>query len=264
MDEIKAIDIHGHLGPCNNHGGDLNDQLMSNDIDTIRQRAKKSNIKLTIISALNALMPYSGNPLHGNNEAHEVASKYSDIKMWAVLDPKKSETYKQVENFITSNECVGIKIHPTLHNYKISDYGDDIFSFATSNNITILTHSGCSTNPEDVCLFAEKYKDVKIILAHLGSSEDGKLSRQVYAFKQTKSKNVYIDTSSGCSIYSGLIEWAVSQIGSKRLLFGSDTPLHFTACQKARIEYAEILEDQKYDILFKNASQLFKIEDKND
>jgi len=259
---MKAIDVHGHFGLCNNHNGDLNDQLMNGDIEIVRQRAQKNNIGLTIISALKGLMPYGGDPLKGNKEAFRITTKYSDIKFWAIVDPRKPKTYDQAKTFLKFNNCAGIKIHPPLHNYSILDYGDNIFQFAHINEAIILTHSGCNTNPEDVCLFANKYKEVKIILAHLGSSEDGKLSRQIYAFQQADSENVYIDTSSGCSIYSGLIEWATTQIGSKNILFGSDSPLHFTACQKARIEQAEISKEDKQNILFKNAMKLFKIKEK--
>jgi predicted TIM-barrel fold metal-dependent hydrolase len=48
----------------------------------------------------------------------------------------------------------------------------------------------------------------------------------------------------------------VSEIGFKKMLFGTDTPLYFTAAQKARIEYAEIDDEAKRAILFDNAAML--------
>ena len=57
-------------------------------------------------------------------------------------------------------------------------------------------------------------------------------------------------------MYAGLIEWAVGELGCERIVFGTDTPLHFAASQKARIECAEIAEDAKRAILQGNAQRL--------
>lgn len=114
-----------------------------------------------------------------------------------------------------------------------------------------MAHSGCPGSfPEGYIGFANRYPNVPLTLAHLGKSADGNVSRQVYALKQPKNGNIYTDTSSAKSINGGLIEWAVSEVGAQRLLFGTDTPLYFAACQKARTEYAEIDEEAKQAILF--------------
>ena len=256
---MKAIDVHGHFGPYDRGDGGLRDQMMSGSIEVVRRRAQAADICLTVVSAIHAMMPYGGDVLRGNEDACEVAEQHSDIKFWAVLDPRIQETYKQVESLLAHPRCKGIKIHPTEHAYEIRDYGDEIFEFAACQKAIIMTHSGCPGSfPEDFIPFANRYPTVPLILAHLGNSVDGNLTRQVYALKRANNGNVYIDTSSAKSIYSGLIEWAVSEVGAQRLLFGTDTPLYFAACQKARIEYAEIDEEAKRAILFKNAAQLLR------
>ena len=60
------------------------------------------------------------------------------------------------------------------------------------------------------------------------------------------------------SVTSGLIEYAVEQIGASRILFGADTPLYNSATQKARIAYAEISSQDKQMILYDNAAQLLE------
>jgi len=253
----KIIDIHGHFGECNNHNKNLNDLLMSGNIEVVRERALQNKIVMTFVSSLKSLMPYGGDVLEGNIDALTESKKYSDIKFWCVYNPRIKESKEQVKQLLNEKNMVGIKIHPTFHKYDILDYGDEIFKFALDYKLIILTHSGCETPPEDVAIFANKYKKVKIILAHLGNSANGDLSRQVESFKRAKSENLYIDTSSGCSIYSGLIEWAVDSIGSQNILFGSDTPLHFTSCQKIRIEHAKLTDKDKYNIFIGNAERLF-------
>ena len=57
------------------------------------------------------------------------------------------------------------------------------------------------------------------------------------------------------SLRNKLIEYAVSQIGSDRILFGTDT--YSAGAQRGRIEYALISEQDKENILLNNAKRLF-------
>jgi predicted TIM-barrel fold metal-dependent hydrolase len=254
---MKAIDVHGHFGVCDRGDGGFSDQKMSGSIEVVRRRAQAADICITVVSALHAFMPYGGDVLRANEDSCEAAEQHSDIRFWAVLNPGVQESDKQVESLLAHPRCKGIKIHPTEHGYEIRDYGDEVFEFAAGHKTIIMSHSGCQGSlPEDFIGFADQYPSISLILAHLGNSTDGNITRQVYALKRMKSENVYIDTSSAKSMNSGLIEWAVSEIGAKHLLFGTDTPLYFAACQKARIEQAEIDEEAKRSILFENAEQL--------
>lgn len=54
-----------------------------------------------------------------------------------------------------------------------------------------------------------------------------------------------------------IIEYAVSQIGSDRFLFGTDT--YSAASQRGRIEFSMIKEKDKENILVNNAKRLFKL-----
>jgi predicted TIM-barrel fold metal-dependent hydrolase len=124
----------------------------------------------------------------------------------------------------------------------------------------VTTHSGCARSyPEEFVRFANRYPSVRLILAHLGHSADGNYTRQVCALKRAEAGNVYVDTSSAKSMISGLLEWAVSEIGDARILFGTDTPLYFSPCQKARVEYAGIDEASKRAILYDNAARLLNL-----
>jgi predicted TIM-barrel fold metal-dependent hydrolase len=58
------------------------------------------------------------------------------------------------------------------------------------------------------------------------------------------------------SITPGLIEWAVREVGAERVLFGTDTPLYSTAMQRARIDQAELDDQQKRKILWRNTFEL--------
>lgn len=256
---MKAIDVHGHLGLYDLGAATLRDRLMTAGVEVVRRRAQAVDVRLTVVSHIEALAPYRGDPLRANEKAREAAEQQADIRFWAVLDPRRPETFKQVEALLGHPRCKGVKLHPTWHEYDICDYGEQVFEFAAHHRAVVISHSGCQRAfPEDFVPFANRYPAASLILAHLGNSADGNLSRQVYALKRAESGNIYIDTSSSASLNGALIEWAVGEVGAGHLVFGSDTPLYSVASQKARIEYAEIDEAAKQAILYGNAARLLK------
>ncbi len=159
--------------------------------------------------------------------------------------------------------CAGIKIHPELHNYPIKQYGEAIFRFAAERNAVVLTHSGEPNSlPEDFVPYADRYPEMKLILAHLGFGWDEDYSHQVRAIQQSRNGNLYTDTSSARSIVPNLIEWAVREVGASRILFGTDTPLYQAAMQRARIDHADLSDDEKRLILWDNAALLLQLDER--
>ena len=82
-----------------------------------------------------------------------------------------------------------------------------------------------------------------------------KNEHHIKAVRNAKYENVYVDTSGIASIKNMLIEYAVSQIGSEHILFGTDT--YSAASQRGRIEFAMIEQRDKENILLNNAKRLF-------
>ena len=254
---MKAIDIHAHFGIYDRGGAGLADGWMSGDIDLVRRRATASDIRLTVVSPLRALLPYGGDVSRGNEDAVEVAERCDDVRFWAVLNPRVMETYVQIEELLAHRGCVGIKIHPREHQYDSREWGDPVFEFAANRNALVLTHSGHpGSDPEDFIPYTNRYPQATLILAHLGNDHEGDYARQVHAVRASAHGNVYVDTSSMKSMMSGLVESAVEMLGADCILFGTDSPLYFTASQKARIEHAEIDDADKRAILFDNAARL--------
>ena len=254
---MQAIDVHGHFGPYDRGMRSLTDSMMSGGVPVVSRRAQACDIRLTVVSAIHGLIPYRGDAVRGNEDAVRGAEQLDDIRFWVVIDPLKAETYDQADRLLDHPRCKGIKIHPHAHAYEIVEHGAAIFAFAAERNAAMLTHSGDpGSYPEDFLPFIDRYPNVNLILAHLGNSDAGSVARQVDAIKAARNGNVWVDTSSARSMFSGLIEWAVEEIGYERILFGTDTPLYWSAVQKARIETAEICEEAKAAILYRNAAVL--------
>ena len=167
-------------------------------------------------------------------------------------------SFDDVEQLLNHARCVEIKIHPLRHQYHIADYGRAVFEFSAAHQVVVSAHTGNVTGlPKDFIPFMNALPKATLILAHLGHDEQGgTFVLQTEAIKRAEAGNVYTDTSSANSICSGLIEYAVAEIGADKIVFGTDTPLYFTPAQKARIEYAEIDEAAKRAILWENATRL--------
>jgi predicted TIM-barrel fold metal-dependent hydrolase len=197
----------------------------------------------------------------GNRDAAAAAETNSALRFWTIVDPRVPASYEQSDELLGHPGCAGIKIHPHAHAYEIREHGPAIFAFAAERKAVVLTHSGdIGSYPEDFVPFADQYPEVQLILAHLGNSDDGSVSRQVEAIERGRNGNLWVDTSSARSMFSGVIEWAVQRIGYDRMLFGTDTPLYWAGAQKGRIESADIGENAKSAILWDNAAALLEID----
>jgi predicted TIM-barrel fold metal-dependent hydrolase len=257
--ELQAIDVHGHYGRYRREGSALINEFMTGDAATVVGRAQEAKIRLTIVSPLEGLLPRGkADAAAANEEAARVVGATEGLLQWVIVDPRRARTYEQAAEMLGELQCVGIKIHPEEHVYRIAEHGPRLFEFAAKQRAVVLAHSGDANSlPAEMVALADRFPEIRVILAHLGNGFDDDPSHQVRAIQKSKQGNVYVDTSSARSITSGLIEWAVKEIGSERILFGTDTPLYFAPMQRARIDSAAIGEADKQRILCDNAASLF-------
>jgi predicted TIM-barrel fold metal-dependent hydrolase len=260
--DIQAIDIHAHYGVyLNDKAPPIVNEFASGDAATVVARARQANVRTTIVSPLSGLLPRGrADTIAGNAEAARVVSQTDGLLQWVIANPLQPETFGQVEEMLAEQQCVGIKIHPEEHVYPITEHGDALFELAAKHGSIVLAHSGDPYSwPRDFVPFADAYPEVRLILAHLGNGGGaaGDPTLQVRAIQDCKHGNMFVDTSSARSIMPGLVEWAVREIGSERILFGTDTPLYSTAMQRARIDSADVSNEDKQRILCENAELLF-------
>ncbi|MSR64778.1 MAG: hypothetical protein EXS18_03235 [Verrucomicrobiae bacterium] len=259
--DIQAIDVHGHYGSCEQDSSDLYRTLMSGDAALVVRRARAVNIQWTVVSPLLGLFPRGhGDAVAGNTEAARVVAETDGLLQWVILDPRSPATYRQAEEMLQRPRCVGIKVHPEEHIYPIAEHGRALFEFAARHQAVVLGHtSERNSLCADYVRWANEFPEVRLILAHIGCGWDNDLTHQVLGIQASKHGNVYADTSSARSVTSGLIEYAVREVGAEKVLFGTDAPLYSTAMQRARIDHAELTEREKRLILRDNAERLLRL-----
>ena len=196
----------------------------------------------------------------GNEAAHREVPATPGVLQYVIVNPLQPRTFDQARTMLRSPWCVGIKIHPEEHGYRIADQGEKLFEFFEEVQAPVMTHSGCPNSlPAAFVPFADRHPRVRMLLAHLGNGagDRQRADLQVRAVQAARHGNLWVDTSSARSILPGLIEWAVRELGAERLLFGSDTPVYHVGMQRVRIEAATISTEAKRLILRENALKFF-------
>lgn len=242
--DITAIDMHSHYNHGARFDSDENDVYKA-DLPFLRRKADAANISAIACSTFAAVL-HVEDVVEENEHLYELSQQYDWLYQWSVIEPRNKETYEQSKRLLKSNKCLGLKIDPPCHNYAVAEFGDDIFSFAAEQGAIVLMHPD---SMEYMTGFADKYHDVKIIIAHdCGPYHNEPIAAAKYG-------NLYTDTSGSASINNNVVELAVSRIGSERILFGTDT--YDAGFQRGRIEYAMISDKDKQNILRDNALRLF-------
>lgn len=250
--EIKAIDSHCHIryGPL-----ETLKQIPISDVmqegpfytaywEKLWQMEQAANIGTVLASPMEALVDLA-DTVQANEDMHRIVQNIPNLYQWVVIDPRNEETFEQADRMLKNKKCVGMKLHPRLHGYTLREFGEKIFSFAEERSAIVQMHYG----REDYVSLADAFPHVTFIVAHLGGT------LHIDAVSRAKYRNIYTDTSGRDSLKNMLLEYAVSQIGSDRILFGTDT--YAPGMQRGRIEYALISQQDKENILYHNAKKLF-------
>ncbi|MCX7824507.1 MAG: amidohydrolase family protein [Verrucomicrobiae bacterium] len=194
-------------------------------------------------------------------EAHEKSG--GRLLLYTVFDPTQPQSLSLVERCLDTRGFVGIKIHPSIHGcFADDDRYEIVWQLAARRNVPILTHSWdiSEQNPAQKFSFPDRferyaasYPDVALILGHAGGRYRGHIAAASLAKRHA---NVFVDLSGDCYCL-GLVEYLVAQIGSEKVLFGSDLTWIDPRTQLGMVLDADIPAGAKENILYLNAKRVF-------
>ena len=241
----SPIDIHSHF----NHGARFDcpeEESHLRGIDFLEGVYRRAGISQVGTSTFASVLVHAECVVEENSYLHKLIDEKDWVYQWVVIDPRQKETYAQAERMLAHPKVLGIKLQSLEQKYDIREYADEIFAFANKHKAVVLMHPHhISYMPS----FADKYPDMKLIIAHVASKE------HVDAIANAKHGNIYTDTSGGASARNNIIEYAVKRVGSEKILFGTDT--YSFAFQFGRIALSELSLQDKENILWKNAMAIF-------
>ena len=255
IDDVEIIDVHAHLGEYYNmHIPSAGAENMINVMD-------KCGINKTIISPTIGI---SSDFVLGNDLMLETVQKYRNRFYGACLVnghyPERS--VRELERcFEKDKSVVLIKIHPFVTKCRLDDERMlSIYNFASKNKIPVLVHTWLDDdNFGNLDIFrkvARKYANINWNMGHSGGPYGSYMATQI----AKELLNVYLDiTLSMCPARQ--IEFFVSEVGSERILFGTDNPFIDPRPQIGRVCLAEITQKDRVNIFSANAKRLIKFQE---
>lgn len=269
------IDTHVHTGLF-----EAPDRTVNMTEETILEAMKLYNIDYAVVSDAALEYDCEWNPIPMEKQISQEESFRRSI-VFARTYPEKigimpwvkpaTETADEAFEELLKNNLdivLGIKVHPFHSKIAFdSERVEPYIKLAQKYHLPMVSHTAdCDeASPMRVYHMAKKYPDVDFVMVHMGLGTDNQEAIQLLG----ELPNLYGDTT-WVPLESTL--QIVKQYGSKKLMFGSDTPidgLHtYHHNDKGELSLyqqyfnelePEIGKDAYEDIMYKNAIRIFNI-----
>lgn len=102
---------------------------------------------------------------------------------------------------------------------------------------------------------AKHFKKLRMIFAHPSYGEEFKQRLSVIK----KQDNLWMDLSGTGIAAHGMLEYAVNEAGSEKLIFGTDYPIYNPTSYIACVANSKLLPSAKENIFYRNAKNVYRI-----
>lgn len=250
LNDVEIIDLHAHLGPT----GIMH--IPSNNANDMVRMMDKCGIEKTVFSPVIGL---DADMIVGNDVMLESIHDHRGRLYGAcfVNGHYPELSIDELERcFSIEKDVKMIKIHPIMSRCSMKDNRmRKIYDFASKRKLLILVHTWLDDDPygnQDI--FAEvaiDYPDINWIMGHSGGPFGSYHAVEIVK----ECNNIFLDlTLSMCPAQQ--IEYFVKEVGSERILFGTDNPFLDPRPQIGRVGLAEISHQDRINIFNGNAKKL--------
>lgn len=250
IDDILIIDAHAHMGKWFNFPiyGDPSAKGMVRLMDRL-------GVSKCLVSAHLSIGP----DFHEGNEIILKAMQDFPGRFLGMctINPNYPQEMLQELELRFRQGFIGIKIHPSTHNYPVGGKNYcPVWEFAQEKKAIVLSHTWydgiCS--PRLFAGIAEKYPALRILLGHSGGVYQGYEEAIEVAAKY---ENVYLEICG--SEFSGYwLEQMVSKTSPDKVIYGTDFPFHDPRITFGRVLFAPLSDEVKKKILGLNIERILK------
>jgi uncharacterized protein len=244
-----VVDCHAHFGPYTRIW------FPTRTTADMLHTMDRVNVRVAICSHHTGLV---GETPYGNQRLQEDALEPEPARFlgYTVWNPHlAAEQERDLETWPPHEGFVGFKIHPSLHDVAMTDARyEPVLAYANAHRLPVLSHTWGHSGvdgPSCVGAVAEAYPDLQLLLGHslFGQWDEAVRLAGIYP-------NLWLEL---CASYAvgGVIEKLVEGVGSERVLYGTDLPWFDPMYAIGCVLHAEITEDDKRNILHRNAARLF-------
>ncbi|NOY58271.1 MAG: amidohydrolase family protein, partial [Calditrichaeota bacterium] len=236
VDDMLVIDAHAHIIQKGTWGASRV-VMIQGDAAGVVQRNRRIGVDKTCVSAWTAIW---GDYKLGNEDTRQALIEFPDeIVGYAALDPNYVTDWEKECKYY-HEECGFLGLKPYYPQMKIP-YNDDRFApwyeYANTRHLFCLLHYSDDFKAE-VSDIAGRYPNISFLLAHSGTSWE--VAREHVKIAKEFS-NCFLEITF-TAVMSGIIEYMVREMGSERVLYGSDAPMRDPYPQFGWVAYADISE----------------------
>lgn len=248
LSDILIIDCHNHIGPWKAFKvpyGSAEGMLMSMD---------ELGIDKVCVTAHASIGP---DYRYGNDVVKEAVERYPDRFLgYVTVNPNYPEDMEnELKRCLSIKGFIGIKMHPSCHGSAVDNCNfNAAFELADERKLPLLIHVWGRDDVAAIDRLSSRYPHAQFIMAHAG----GDVKSMKYALDVVnRHENVYVDVAISLA-YEGNVEWFVREIGSKKVLFGTDMPFLDPRPTFGRVAMADISDEEKKDIFGLNMKRLIE------
>lgn len=245
---ISVIDCHAHIGQW------FNFHIPAYDEISLIRGMDLLGINRMCISALASIGP---DFIYGNEWVHKVVNIYPKRFFGYIgINPNYPDMIElEIKKHWDKGKMAAVKIHPETHDSPPDgkEYRK-AYEFLQEQKGFLLSHVWGISAVNAYEKLAREYEDVTFILGHSGGTP-----KAIYRAIELANKyvNIYLDIT-GSFHYDGMVEFLVKQVGSDRILFGTDAPFLDPRPAVGRIGYADISDEEKQKILGLNMKKIME------
>ncbi|MDE1768004.1 MAG: amidohydrolase family protein [Candidatus Micrarchaeota archaeon] len=233
------IDCHNHIGV------DKNGFNQRQSAVELKRKMKRYGIDKAVV------FPFDENNLIASS------MKLSKLRSDSIIpflrfDPNNTSP-KKLRELLKGDAFSGVKLHTRAQDFDPLDSAFyPLYKEISESGKPLIIHTRMETcknsRPEHVMLLGEKFPEMKLILAHFAG-----ISTEAFDYVK-QHENMYVDTSALSTDY--LIGAIVGRVGSRKLVFGSDSPLSDPEIELMKVKKAKLSNLDRERILFGNMNRL--------
>lgn len=168
------------------------------------------------------ILPFVEGRIDNNVIAREAGTDPERLIPFCAVNPwDGADAIAELRRCVEDLGFKGVKLHPTLHGYRLGDHGlvDPVFAAARDLGIIVTSHgaSDLYNNPAEFGEMAGAFPEVPLMMVHMGYFWEADLAIQMSA----RYSNLYLDTSRA-PIFE--IMQAIREIGAEKVIWGTDSP----------------------------------------
>jgi predicted TIM-barrel fold metal-dependent hydrolase len=201
-----------------------------------------------------------GNCALANGLTERACEQHKDVIFgYIYVNPSSvDEALRELERCSRLDCFRGVKIHPQVDMfYPQLEAWFPVYRAIEDLSLPVLWHSGTepTTNPLQIAAVAREFPNVPHILGHFGLGDHG-----LDCFTAAKlSDNIYVDVS-----INPIIPWFnawIEEIGSDRMLWGSDYPFCSMEYEAAKLAYLVGSDRDLENVHWRNSVRLFGLDE---